>query len=214
MIALENKVTMDDLSAAADYVLASFDEGLSEQTHRALAGARVTACDDRAHADRSSEHAILRFSALRADECRRWVADATDNELTSVTSGMRELHGAWMAVEARSINLELNKQQHAEEEASAVEKAVSAALEAERQRCAAEVAARDEQRKAAEKAAEAREAALRVEVVAAEERAAALCDAVQAREREVEEMTARLQELILSQKMASEEKLSGNVRKR
>jgi len=87
-------------------------------------------------------------------------------------------------------------------------------LEAERQRCAAEVAARDEQRKAAEKAAEAREAALRVEVVAAEERAAALCDAVQAREREVEEMTARLQELILSQKMASEEKLSGNVRKR
>mmetsp|Transcript_1170 Transcript_1170/g.3591 ORF Transcript_1170/g.3591 Transcript_1170/m.3591 type:complete len:139 (-) Transcript_1170:562-978(-) len=120
MIALENKVTMDDLSAAADYVLASFDEGLSEQTHRALAGARVTACDDRAHADRSSEHAILRFSALRADECRRWVADATDNELTSVTSGMRELHGAWMAVEARSINLELNKQQHAEEEARGV----------------------------------------------------------------------------------------------
>ena len=53
-------------------------------------------------------------------------------------------------------------------------------MEAERQRCAAEVAARDEQRKAAEKAAEAREAALRVEVVAAEERAAALCDAVQA----------------------------------
>jgi len=35
-----------------------------------------------------------------------------------------------------------------------------------------------------------------------------------AREREVEEMTARLQELILSQKMASEEKLSGTVRKR
>ena len=35
-----------------------------------------------------------------------------------------------------------------------------------------------------------------------------------AREREVEEMTARLQELILSQKMASEEKLNGNVRKR
>ena len=138
-------------------------------------------------------------------------------------------------------------------------------MEAERQRCAAEVAARDEQRKAAEKAAEAREAALRVEVVAAEERAAALCDAVQAprrpcaappaqrhqrthshsgapttrvryipprhgrlapaslpmhprfkkaREREVEEMTARLQELILSQKMASEEKLNGNVRRR
>jgi len=87
-------------------------------------------------------------------------------------------------------------------------------LEAERQRCATEGAAHDEQRKAAEKAAEAREAALRVEVVAAEERAAALCDAVQAREREVEEMTARLQELILSQKMASEEKLSGTVRKR
>ena len=35
-----------------------------------------------------------------------------------------------------------------------------------------------------------------------------------AREREVEEMTARLQELILSQKMASEEKLNGNVRRR
>lgn len=137
-------------------------------------------------------------------------------------------------------------------------------MEAERQRCATEVAAHDEQRKAAEKAAEAREAALRVEVVAAEERAAALCDAVQAprrpcaappaqrhqrtlplrrahdtcailpprhgrlapaslpmhprfkkaREREVEEMTARLQELILSQKMASEEKLSGTVRRR
>jgi len=120
MIALENKVTMDDLSAAADHVLASFDEGLSEQTQRAMAGARVTACDDRAHADRSSEHAILRFSALRADECRRWVADATDNELTSVTSGMRELHGAWMAGEARSINLELNKQQHAEEEARGI----------------------------------------------------------------------------------------------
>ncbi|EOD37187.1 hypothetical protein EMIHUDRAFT_225901 [Emiliania huxleyi CCMP1516] len=209
MIALENKVTMDDLSAAADHVLASFDEGLSEQTQRAMAGARVTACDDRAHADRSSEHAILRFSALRADECRRWVADATDNELTSVTSGMRELHGAWMAGEARSINLELNKQQHAEEEARGITRRRLTLLACESD---FQVAAHDEQRKAAEKAAEAREAALRVEVVAAEERAAALCDA--AREREVEEMTARLQELILSQKMASEEKLSGTVRKR
>jgi chromosome segregation ATPase len=61
--------------------------------------------------DRASyepEHAVARFTALRADEYREWSRGASDAEIAQLTSGLRKLRDAWMEADARCINLEVD----------------------------------------------------------------------------------------------------------
>lgn len=107
--------------------------------------------------------AVTLFTALRTDARHQWASGATDDELSQLTLGVRDLRDAWLEADARCINLEvqLNMTHTEHDELAAADQARRAEATA-----AAEESARGERAAAAEAAAVAAKAA---EIAATEE---------------------------------------------